>query len=299
MSTYWRRVRHEGNSPPWILRSEEGRGMVAYASRNFAPGDRICGEFPVVWVLGHHPFNQEQIADIISKTDLLSDEDKEAFYSMANVFANECHPAVGIFMTNCFDMTDSIYGTSCAMYLALARLNHSCAPNAQQTHLPDTAEEILYACREIRLGDEINDCYIDLRQTRQQRRKELMEYYRFHCSCPGCIAISIENDDLLRIQAWQAIDTLTGMIEQGQLDGALTYALVIAKQLSKISVLIWSIRYLPELFLCIHEIATAMGNKSIGRKYLDKAHRLNLMLQGEHSVDSKKTAALLSTKVCK
>ena len=39
--------------------------------------------------------------------------------------------AAGIFMTNCFDMTDSIYGESCAMYLALARLNHSCCPNVQ------------------------------------------------------------------------------------------------------------------------------------------------------------------------
>ena len=43
--------------------------------------------------------------------------------------------AAGIFMTNCFDMTESIYGESCAMYLALARLNHSCCPNVQVSEL--------------------------------------------------------------------------------------------------------------------------------------------------------------------
>jgi hypothetical protein len=46
------------------------------------------------------------------------------------------------------------------MYLALARLNHSCTPNVQQTHMPDTTEEALFACRDIKRGEEINDCYI-------------------------------------------------------------------------------------------------------------------------------------------
>ena len=94
--------------------------------------------------------------------------------------------AAGIFMTNCFDMTDSIYGESCAMYLALARLNHSCCPNVQQTHYPDTTEEYLFAVRDINIGDEINDCYIELRQSKAERRASLLEFYRFECFCPGC-----------------------------------------------------------------------------------------------------------------
>lgn len=38
----------------------------------------------------------------------------------------------------------------------------------------------------INLGDEICDCYIDLRQSKEQRRKELLENFRFLCSCPAC-----------------------------------------------------------------------------------------------------------------
>eukprot|EP01034_Spumella_vulgaris_P027691 gene27691-34453_t len=72
------------------------------------------------------------------------------------------------------------------MYLALGRLNHSCTPNVQQTHIPETTEEVVYAARDIAEGEELNDCYIELRQTRAQRRALLSEYYRFQCDCVGC-----------------------------------------------------------------------------------------------------------------
>ena len=58
---------------------------------------------------------------------------------------------------------------------AIARLNHSCCPNAQQTHIPETGEEVLYASRDIEVGEEINDCYIELRKKRSERRRELKE----------------------------------------------------------------------------------------------------------------------------
>ena len=37
------------------------------------------------------------------------------------------------------------------------------------------------------LGDEICDCYIDLRQDKDSRRKELLESFRFLCECPACV----------------------------------------------------------------------------------------------------------------
>lgn len=193
--THWRHVRYDLElGRPWIVREEPGRGYVAYATRSFQMGEKICSEFPTVWIHGHHPFDESQIQEIHDKVNALDAVDKEAFYAMANVFP-EFPPAVGIFMTNCFDMTDSIYGTCCAMYLALARLNHSCYPNAQQTHIPSTTEEVLYAARTIEKGEEINDCYIDLRQSRIKRRHELQEYYRFYCTCQACQDPNGDNRD--------------------------------------------------------------------------------------------------------
>jgi hypothetical protein len=109
------------------------------------------------------------------------------------------------------------------MFLAIGRLNHSCIPNAQQTFIPlqrnnkkvnnikistNTSHnnnnnnkrsssscigyEVLYATRDIMIGEEINDCYIELRQSSKDRRKELMSLYRFKCLCKIC---SINDDD--------------------------------------------------------------------------------------------------------
>jgi len=184
--TYWSKTFLPDGKQPWVLREVPGKGLAAFATRRFEAGELICREQPTVWVHGHHPFSSEQVAEIESRVGELQEQDKQAFYAMANVFPEAATPAVGIFMTNCFDMTESIHGEACAMYLALARLNHSCAPNAQQTHLPESGEEVLYATRTIELGEEINDCYIDLRQTRDQRRCALLEIYRFTCECASC-----------------------------------------------------------------------------------------------------------------
>eukprot|EP01039_Chlorochromonas_danica_P000871 gene871-951_t len=309
MSTYWKRVRYDENSkssPPWILKEKPGCGLAAYATRDFQPGELICVEFPVVWIHGHHPFTPEQVKEIEEKVAALSEEDRHAFYDMANVFSLDEYPsAVGIFMTNCFDMTDSIYGTCCAMYLALARLNHSCIPNAQQTHLPETTEEVLYAARYIASGEEINDCYIDLRQRREARQASLLEYYRFHCQCAGCtfthlpptttsgrkdregggeeiavIEAQRERDDELRQSASDLIDELTDIISQDDLPKALAKAQAMAKTLAKADCLFWSIRYLPELYLSIYEIALTLDQGGLAKKYLEKAYRLNVLLQG-------------------
>lgn len=213
--THWRHVRYEGDMKPWIVKEEPDRGYVAYATRSYRMGERICSEFPTVWIHGHHPFNEAQIQEIQTKVHALDAEDQSAFFAMANVFGDEFPPAVGIFMTNCFDMTDSIYGTCCAMYLALARLNHSCYPNAQQTHIPETTEEVLYAARDIAVGEEINDCYIDLRQSCSQRRQELADYYRFHCQCAACMISNEEilrKEDALRIRTNDISDTIVSLI---------------------------------------------------------------------------------------
>ena len=140
--------------PPWTLRSIPGQGYAAFANRDFAAGDLILTETPTVWVQGHHPFTATQVDEIERKISLLSEQDRLAFYAMANVFNDrdkECwgSAAAGIFLTNSFDMVDAPHGKSCAMYCAIGRLNHSCVPNVQQTHIPETSEEVLYACRTI------------------------------------------------------------------------------------------------------------------------------------------------------
>jgi hypothetical protein len=42
-------------------------------------------------------------------------------------------------------------------------------------------------------GEEICDCYIDLRQNRENRQKELLENFKFLCDCPACIRGSTDS----------------------------------------------------------------------------------------------------------
>ena len=129
---------------------------------------------------------------------------------------------IGIFLTNSFDMTDSPKGPSCGMYVAIARLNHSCSPNVQQTHLPESQEEVLYASRDIQIGEEINDCYIELRKGKRARNKELLELFRFECSCVSCSLddVSRASDDNCREKAMVLEDAMLELTSNGDPWGA-------------------------------------------------------------------------------
>jgi hypothetical protein len=310
--TYWKRVIYAEEimakkQRPWALQYTEGKGFSAFATKTYRIGETVCTEFPVVWIHGHHPFNESQIAEILDKVMLLNEEDKKAFYSMANVFSAEEFPSeVGIFMTNCFDMTDSIYGTTCAMYLALARLNHSCSPNVQQTHIPDTTEEVLIASRDIAVGEEINDCYIDLRQSRDNRQSSLAEYYRFTCECLSCNLTSeaaltkVDQQDKIREDAATYEDKIISLIENQQLSEALDYCLSIINRLEDSETMKWSIRYLPEAYHTAYQIYSSLAEETMMKKekskyhklavkYLKRCYKLNVLLQSQRSPDSKRT----------
>lgn len=293
--TYWNKTRYSTYGPPWTLKAENGRGMVAYSNYAFKAGDLICTECPTVWIYGHHPFNEAQMNEIDQKVSALCEEDKAAFFAMENVFVEEFPPAIGIFMTNCFDMTDSIYGTTCAMYLALARLNHSCIPNAQQTHIPTTTEEVLYAARDIAIGEEINDCYIDLRQDRQQRCKELSEYYRFLCQCPACSVdneSSLQRDDILRKEAFDFNDRLVALVES-DIDAAEEYGIRVLGLLEKSENLTWSARYLSEVYISLYQLCNSLSKKRSSGKYLVKAYNITTQLEGDRSPEAVKLKAWL------
>eukprot|EP01036_Dinobryon_divergens_P052499 gene52499-70199_t len=141
MTTYWEHVKYNGDMAPWTLRVIDNQGFASFSNHRYEAGVEICRELPTVTVMGWHPYTASQIDQIEERVVTLPSEDKEAFYAMANVFPEHSSVAAGIFMTNSFDMTDSPNGIESGMYCAIARLNHSCVPNAQQTHYPDSTEE--------------------------------------------------------------------------------------------------------------------------------------------------------------
>ena len=270
---------------PWELRDLEGKGFAAFATRKFEKGDLILAERPTVWVHGHHPFDETQVAEIESKVAELDEADRRAFFEMANVFPEAPTAATGIFMTNCFDMTNAPQGESCAMYLAMARLNHSCTPNAQQTHLPETGEEVLYASRTIEIGEEINDCYIELRQSTSFRKKDLQEYYRFECTCEACTRSDVD-DDKRRERARQIDDRVVEAVSEDGPEIALDLAKDVLRLLESEQCKKWSVRYLPDALSTVSQLASSIGDRRLSAKCAQMAYNESLLLCGPRSPET-------------
>jgi len=119
------------------------------------------------------------------------------------------------FITENFDMNDILL--YCAKYMCNAfdfkgkpvilftgtLLNHSCLPNVifgqkdNQMHFITT--------RKIMKGEEINDSYIDITSSREQRYKELKDQYGFICKCTRCTCkendINKYENEALKIEA--------------------------------------------------------------------------------------------------
>ena len=294
--TYWAKCSfNRAVEPPWVLKDNPDRGYCAYSTQSFKEGDLILSEMPTVTVSGHHPFTSKQIDEIEENLNTLSEQERSAFYAMVNVFIDAPTVSAGIFMTNSFDMTDSPHGESCGMYLAIARLNHSCSPNVQQTHIPHSSREVLYACRSIAIGDEINDCYIDLRQDYNTRQRILQENYRFKCTCVAC-SLPLEQriyDNKQRTQALTLESELLQLAEDGKTDAALGKAVELVTLLTNNNNMNWSIRYISSAFMYIYHIALSLDMTVYAQQCLSKAHRLNLSLTGPESPDSMRTQTLL------
>ena len=280
--TYWGKTTYAGNDPPWELRAVEGKGYCAYSTRRFEKGDLICTETPTVWAPGHHPFSPEQMAEIDRRVEALGDEERGAFFAMANVFPEAETVAAGIFMTNSFDMTDSVHGEACAMYCALARLNHSCTPNAQQTHLPETGEEVLYASCAIEAGEEINDCYIELRQTTASRRRALGEIYRFDCECHAC-ARADPKDDANRTRAVKLDELVVSTAAEMGAELALDVALQAVRLISSSECAGWGERFIADSHMTVCQIAEALGKRELAQKHRAIALDINRVYQGSRS----------------
>ena len=243
-------------------------------------------EKPLVCVHGHHPFGDVQRDEIQKNVNRLNKADKAAFYELADVFHDaKGGPPEGVFLTNSFDMTDSPQGPSCAIYAAIARLNHSCCPNAQQTHIPDTREEVLYASRDIQIGEEINDCYIELRKGKHSRNRDLQEYFRFKCSCISCCgeeSFSTE-DDVRRERAMLLEDSMLTLTTSGDTWSAYNVSGELLKLLTNIDCLPWSSRYIPGAFYSAYLLCKELDKKKEAHQFLQEAQQWYVDLQGPSS----------------
>ncbi len=98
----------------------------------------------------------------------------------------------GIYDTNAFRLGDDDK-THGGLFLTMARLNHSCRPNVNHFWSSELQMTLVFALRDIRIGEELCTTYgpSEWSDTRG-RREYLRERFMFDCNCEMCLE---GNDD--------------------------------------------------------------------------------------------------------
>ena len=82
--------------------------------------------------------------------------------------------------------TNSFAADSGAVIVATAaRMNHSCTPNVYHCWNAGTGQLTVHATRDLRAGEEILTCYVNVCFYHEARQKEL-DRYGFKCDCAAC-----------------------------------------------------------------------------------------------------------------
>ncbi len=195
------------------IRQAGPKGFGIFASQHIARGTRILTERPLLSITDASP-------DILAATRNLTLAAQQALLPLSFNFAKRSSPwrfldatwqslrswsrqastkaniastfairknrdILNIFYNNNFALADE-HNTR-ALFPTIARLNHSCIPNAQGNFNTNLGRFTIHALRDIVHGDEITISYLqDGGASLEARQKRLRDGYDFDCACEIC-----------------------------------------------------------------------------------------------------------------
>ena len=120
--------------------------------------------------------------------DRLEKQKQKRWMELADVFAkdDDTKTAGGILRTNAIDDDEN----HANLYEQLSRINHSCAPNTMRVSTDKIGGVAIVGHKDIAKDSEITINYmdgIDDGKSVDERRKNLMQQYHFHCQCDLCM----------------------------------------------------------------------------------------------------------------
>mmetsp|Transcript_18626 Transcript_18626/g.34290 ORF Transcript_18626/g.34290 Transcript_18626/m.34290 type:complete len:360 (-) Transcript_18626:127-1206(-) len=109
----------------------------------------------------------------------------------------------GVYDTNSFRLGNDACG---GLFLTIARMNHSCRPNVNHFWRTDLEQTLVFATRDIQIGEELCTIYgpSECMDTRG-RREYLSERFSFRCMCEMCVEGNTNGGDerMIEIQSLQ------------------------------------------------------------------------------------------------
>ena len=221
--------RHGWNCVPVMVTEIPGRGRGLIAAKDIKKGELIFIDKPLIEV-DKTKFLANTAAEsflILKKIENLPSEAKLQFYRLKGSddksyedlksSNGELMGPVDVFLRNAIpkrERTLSFY-----LYLNMALLNHSCAPNADSGHLlemddagkPYNRKEIR-AIKDISKGEEITRSYLEevhhLFSSRQDRKMFIKEKFTFNCNCDVCCGLNMDQENMA-IELFVVFRTLT------------------------------------------------------------------------------------------
>jgi hypothetical protein len=142
------------------------------------------------------------IADIDDSFALLTSEQKVEFLSLNDFrFPSEekQNHLLAIFRSNAYNTGEE----SITLFPKIARINHSCRPNAGNWWSEATEKRTIFAARDIQEGEKITVSYIPLLRTTADRQARLQQY-GFKCDYP-CQSAEASR---MRIKISELLDSL-------------------------------------------------------------------------------------------
>ena len=113
---------------------------------------------------------------------------------------------MGIYNTNSFRLDDGGKSNDGALFLTIARMNHSCLPNCNHIWRDDLQKMVVFATRDCSIGEELCTSYGPSKcMTTKNRREYLYDRFSFECKCVMCMEGNTKGGDerMMKIQSLQ------------------------------------------------------------------------------------------------
>ncbi|KAJ7128936.1 hypothetical protein C8R43DRAFT_1026427 [Mycena crocata] len=269
---------------PFILEQSSNKGMKMVARRCIEMGELIALERPLV----------------VSRTDVAIAEDQSTtgvFYRAAlsglsaatrctimalhNSFGPEHEPILGTLLTNYQPVTipELPQTEYSGLFPILCRANHDCSPNANFFFNTRSFTGQLHAVRTIAKDEEVTVLYCELAASREERRAELLEHYKFVCECKTCSLspVALAESDSRR----KAIGALIPLMHQGRYDDGMSVARIEELLAAALTEGLYAL--FAELLVYGYGLATKIRAVDVARKWSQMAATAFKVLDGADS----------------